>query len=40
MLLENLGISLKDVKRLVVRDLTFFTDKVEKKLGPLVEHLQ
>jgi mTERF domain-containing protein len=40
MLLENLGISLKDAKRLIVKDPTFFTNKVEKKFGPLVEHLQ
>jgi hypothetical protein len=35
MLLENLGISLKDAKRLIVRVPTFFTKKAEKKLGLL-----
>jgi hypothetical protein len=39
MLLENMGISLKDAKRLVVRDPTIFTHK-KNKLGPLVEYLQ
>jgi hypothetical protein len=39
-LLENIGISFKDAKRLVVRDPTIFTHKAKKKLGPLVEYLQ
>jgi len=40
MLLENMGISLKDANRLVVRDPTIFIDKAKNKLGPLVEYLQ
>ncbi len=39
-LLENIGISLKDAKRLVGRDPTIFTHKAKRKLGPLVEYLQ
>jgi hypothetical protein len=38
MLLENMCISLKDVKRIIVRDPTIFTHKAKKKLGPLVEY--
>jgi hypothetical protein len=31
MLLENMGISFKDAKRLIVRDPTFFTNKARKE---------
>jgi hypothetical protein len=34
MFLENLGISFKDTKRIVVRDPTVFTNKAKKNLGP------